>query len=113
MRPGHSSERSGSRHSRRRPVFRIPDYPDEDAETALRQGLRSLHAPIPSDDFDGRVLDQLSRRDPWGRKVWSLVWSWRPAFGAAAVTVPLALILISLLGRVPAPFVDSPIPQAA
>ena len=75
---------------------------DDDVDAALRQGLRLIPEPHVSPDFDAKVLERLSRPEPWGQRALTYLRSLRPAFGAAAVTVPLALLLITLLGRAPA-----------
>jgi hypothetical protein len=73
----------------------------DESDVALRNGLRQLPQPVVSSDFDARVLARLSRPEPWTRQAPSLLTRLRPAFGAAVVTVPCALVLITFLGRAP------------
>lgn len=76
---------------------------DANADYALLRGLESIPLPAASPDFDAAVMARLVQREPWWRQLPKLAASLRPAFAAAALTVPLAVGLIALVGRLPDP----------
>jgi len=74
---------------------------DISADLALLRGLEAIPLPSTSSGFDAAVMAQLIRPEPWWRQLPKLAVSLRPAFAAATVTVPLAVGLIALAGRLP------------
>lgn len=75
--------------------------PTSDSNAALRRSLRSLWSPVPSEDFDARVLERLASPEPWWRQLRTLCRALKPAFAAAAGAIPLASLVITLIGQSP------------
>jgi hypothetical protein len=70
-----------------------------ESDLVLRRSIRSLASPEPSPDFDMRVLERMASSGSWAQKLGSLLKTLKPAFAAAAGTVPVAMLLIALMGQ--------------
>ncbi|MGI4787586.1 MAG: hypothetical protein ACRYFS_01905 [Janthinobacterium lividum] len=74
----------------------------EDTDSILTEALRSLPIPVPSADFDDRILTALTVPLPWWRRVWEPV---QPLLLGASCSLALTLLLLhfSLSGPPSAP----------
>jgi len=84
-----------------------PPFDPKDAR--LRDALRSLPVPVPSGDFDARVLAALTAPRPWWRRLsWRRVWQpVQPLLLGTSCSLGLTLLLLhftlSAPQAVPAP----------
>ena len=71
---------------------------DPEMDMALREGLRSVAAPVAGPDFDARVLGALEKRAPWWHVLRSTL---KPAFGGAAFSLIATLFIVNWALREP------------
>ncbi len=67
---------------------------------ALRHGLRGLPTPVPSPDFDDRLLAALRGPRPWWQTLWPQA---RPVLAGAACSALLTLAALSWSLQTPTP----------
>ena len=72
-----------------------------ESDRALRTGLLGIPVPTPGPDFDAGVLARMSQPVSLWKSLGLLAVSLKPAFTAAAVSLPVMLGLITWLGQTP------------
>ncbi len=77
-------------------MFKAPE--ENEADRALRRGLRSLPVPALSADFDARVRAALRRPTPWWQRLWTPV---RPVLSMAACSCGVTLALLHWFTAIP------------
>jgi hypothetical protein len=84
----------------------------DDADLALRSGLRGIPVPPVSADFDARVFQQLVRPEPLMARILASARGLRPALAAASLTVPCVLLAVMWLSQPSANVVAAPASSA-
>ena len=80
----------------------------DDADLALRLGLRGIPVPSVSAGFDARVLQQLVRPEPLMARILAAARGLRPALAAAGLTIPCVLLAVMWLAQPSANVLSAP-----